>query len=170
MTLSDILTPDAVVADMQAKDRWEAIDELLAVLAQTGVFKSQDLAAVTQAVKNYEAQMSTGVGLGVAIPHVSTELVTSLAFAFGRSKTGIEFESLDQMPVHVVCLFLVPQGQFQNHMTTLSNILRTISDRQFRDNVRAASDATQLVEIIRTQKLLTGRWGASDSHQSQQAR
>ena len=152
MTLSDILTSDLVVPDMQARDRWQAIDELLAVLVKAGRISQQDLASVTAVVKKREATMSTGIGFGIGIPHATTDLIGDVVGAFGRSKPGINFDALDEQPVNLVVLFLVPHGQFQKHLHTLANIAKFLHDRQLRDQLQAATDSEQIVQIIRNQK------------------
>jgi len=152
MTLSDILTPDVVVPEMKATDRWQAIDELLAVLVKTGRIKPEDLPAITDVVKKRETTMSTGIGFGIGIPHATTDLITDVVGAFGRSKTGINFDALDEQPVNLVVLFLVPQGQFQKHLHTLANIAKFLHDRHLREQLQNAATADDLVQVIRSQK------------------
>jgi mannitol/fructose-specific phosphotransferase system IIA component (Ntr-type) len=152
MTLSDILTSEVVVPEMQAGDRWQAIDELLGVLVKTGRIKPEHLPAITQVVKKRETTMSTGIGFGIGIPHATTELITDVVGAFGRSKTGINFDALDEQPVNLVMLFLVPQGQFQKHLHTLANIAKVLHDRALREQLLGAPGADELVQVIRTQK------------------
>jgi mannitol/fructose-specific phosphotransferase system IIA component (Ntr-type) len=152
MTLSDILTPDVVLPEMQAADRWQAIDELLAVLVKAGRIKAEHLPAITQVVKKRETTMSTGIGFGIGIPHATTDFITDVVGAFGRSKTGINFDALDEQPVNLIVLFLVPQGQFQKHLHTLANIAKFLHDRALREQLLSAPGADELVQIIRTQK------------------
>ncbi|MBM3889371.1 MAG: PTS sugar transporter subunit IIA, partial [Verrucomicrobia bacterium] len=102
MTLSDILSPELVLPQMRATDRWQAIDEMLDVLVKAGRLKPEHLAAVTQAVKERESKMSTGIGFGIGIPHATTDLIDDVVGAFGRSKTGINFDALDEQPVNLV--------------------------------------------------------------------
>ena len=76
--------------------------------------------------------MSTGIGFGVGLPHASTEFVSDLVTVVGRSRNGIEFDSLDGKPVNLVMLFLVPQGQFQKHLNTLASLAKLLQDEDFR--------------------------------------
>src|SRR5688572_21825490 len=99
MDLGDILGPKNIVPDMQAGDRWQAIDELIANLVATGKIKAEDREAVTAVVKKRETSMSTGIGFGIGIPHASTDLITEVVGALGRSKKGIDFDALDNQPV-----------------------------------------------------------------------
>jgi len=113
MDLGDILGPEQIIPGMNATNRWEAIDELINNLVTTGKIKRENLDAISAVVKKRESSMSTGIGFGIGIPHASTDLIYEVVGALGRSKKGINFDALDNQPVNLVMLFLVPQGQFQ---------------------------------------------------------
>jgi mannitol/fructose-specific phosphotransferase system IIA component (Ntr-type) len=149
MTLGDILTPDSIVADLQATNRWEAIDELIRCLVAAGRIKPEHLEAVRAVVQRRERSMSTGIGYGIGIPHASTDLIQEVVGAFGRSKTGIDFEALDNQRVTLVVLFLVPLGQFQKHLHTLADIAKLLHQRELRQALEQAPDAAAIYEIIR---------------------
>jgi mannitol/fructose-specific phosphotransferase system IIA component (Ntr-type) len=149
MTLGDILTPDSIVADLQATNRWEAIDELIRCLVAAGRIKPEHLEAVRAVVQRRERSMSTGIGYGIGIPHASTDLIQEVVGAFGRSKTGIDFEALDNQRVTLVVLFLVPLGQFQKHLHTLADIAKLLHQRELRQALEQAPDAAAIYEILR---------------------
>ena len=92
--------------------------------------------------------MSTGIGFGIGIPHASTDLIDDVVGALGRSKDGINFEALDNQPVILVVLFLVPQGQFQKHLHTLANIAKRLHNPEFRKLLEDAPGADEMLEII----------------------
>ena len=124
MELADFLTKEQVVTDLKASDRWEAIEELIDLLVDKGRIKSEHREAIVSVVKKRETSMSTGIGFGIGIPHASTDLIDDVTGAFGRSKAGVNFDALDNQPVNLVMLFLVPQGQFQKHLHTLAKIAK----------------------------------------------
>jgi mannitol/fructose-specific phosphotransferase system IIA component (Ntr-type) len=93
--------------------------------------------------------MSTGIGFGIGIPHASTDLIHEVVGALGRSKKGIEFDALDNQPVNLVVLFLVPQGQFQKHLHTLASIAKLLHVKEFRQELEQATDAAGMFEIIK---------------------
>src|SRR4030095_9734567 len=99
--------------------------------------------------KKRETSMSTGIGFGIGIPHASTELIGEVTGAFGRSTKGVEFEALDSQPVHLVMLFLVPQGQFQKHLHTLASIAKVLRNDQFHKAILAAPDSDSMMRLIR---------------------
>ena len=134
---------------MRASNRWEAIDELIDNLVAAGKIQVGDRDAVIAAVKKRETSMSTGIGFGIGIPHASTDLIYEVAGALGRSKKGVNFDALDNQPVKLVMLFLVPQGQFQKHLHTLANIAKLLHKAEFREALEHATDANTMLAIIR---------------------
>ena len=149
MNLADILSSDNINPDLIASNRWEAIDELIETLVTTGKIKPENREAVAAVVKKRESSMSTGIGFGIGIPHASTDLIYEVVGAFGRSKKGVNFEALDNQPVNLVMLFLVPQGQFQKHLHTLANIAKLLHKKEFRQALEAAPDAEAMAKIIK---------------------
>jgi len=148
MNLGDILTTRQIVPELAATNRWEAIDELIGALVAAGKITPENREAVTAVVKKREQSMSTGIGFGIGIPHASTDLITEVAAAFGRSKGGVDFDALDNQPVHLVTLFLVPQGQFQKHLHTLAGIAKVLRREDFLKALETAPDAAAMMAIV----------------------
>lgn len=149
MDLGDILSNEQIITDLQAADRWQAIDELINNLVATGRIKPEDHDSIAAVVKKRESSMSTGIGFGIGIPHASTDLIQEVVGALGRSRKGVNFDSLDNQPVNLVMLFLVPQGQFQKHLHTLANIAKLLHKTEFRSALEQAPDAEAMLKIIR---------------------
>src|SRR3977135_4176490 len=95
MDLGDILSKEQVVTDLRAANRWEAIDELIAVLVPTDKTQSEHLEAISAVVKKRESSMSTGIGFGIGIPHASTDLIHEVVGALGASNSGVSYSSRD---------------------------------------------------------------------------
>src|SRR5437762_11492530 len=151
MDLADILSKDQIITELQAANRWEAIDELINNLVTTGKIKPEHHDAISAVVKKRENSMSTGIGFGIGIPHASTDLIHEVVGSLGRSKKGISFDALDNQPVNLVMLFLVPQGQFQKHLHTLANIAKLLHKSELRQALEQAPDADTMLKIIRDQ-------------------
>lgn len=149
MDLCDILGPGNILPEIAATNRWEAIDELINNLVQTGKIKLEDREPVTAAVKKRENSMSTGIGFGIGLPHASTDLIHEVVGVLGRSRKGVNFDALDNQPVNLVMLFLVPQGQFQKHLHTLANIAKLMHKAEFRQALEQSSDGNAMLDIIR---------------------
>ena len=150
MELADFLTKEQVVTDLKASDRWEVIEELIDLLVDSGQIKPDHREAIISIVKKRETSMSTGIGFGIGIPHASTDLIDNVTGAFGRSKDGVNFDALDNQPVNLVMLFLVPQGQFQKHLHTLAKIAKMLHKKEFRKSLEDAKDAAEMYQIIRS--------------------
>src|SRR5450432_208598 len=149
MNLGDILGPDNILQELQASDRWLAIDELINNLVVTGKIKTECRDAIAAVVKKRETSMSTGIGFGIGIPHASTDLIFEVVGSLGRSRKGVNFDALDNQPVKLVMLFLVPQGQFQKHLHTLANIAKLLHKADFREALEKAPNADAMLAVIK---------------------
>ena len=148
MTLGNLLSAQAILPEMQATERYAAIAELVNLLVARGQIAPENRDTVLAALRAREETMSTGIGFGIAIPHASSEQVTEVVAAFGRSSAGIEFESLDNAPVKFVVLFVVPKDQFQTHLRTLAAIAKFLNDRTVRDRLGSATTADEILAIF----------------------
>lgn len=156
MTLGDILETEQIITGLKAANRWEAIDELIGRLVDSGKIKPEHREQIAAVVKKRETSMSTGIGFGIGIPHASTDLIYEVVGAFGRSSKGVNFDSLDNQPVTLVMLFLVPQGQFQKHLHTLANIAKLLHNKEFRHALEQAPDAETMMRIIKDPRSVQG--------------
>jgi mannitol/fructose-specific phosphotransferase system IIA component (Ntr-type) len=157
MNLGDILGPENILPDLQATNRWEAIEEMINNLVGTAKIRAEDRDAIAAVVKKRETSMSTGIGFGVGIPHASTDLIYEVVAALGRSKKGVNFDALDNQPVYLVVLFMVPQGQFQKHLHTLADIAKLLHKKEFRHALEEAPNAQTIYKIIKEQSRTGGK-------------
>ncbi len=147
MTLGNLLTVKQIIPEMKATERWSAIVELIDLLV--GIGKSMRgqghrAGGLAGAGRDHEHR----IGFGIAIPHASSERVGEVVAAFGRSSTGIEFDSLDNAPVKFIVLFVVPKDQFQTHLRTLAAIAKFLNDRAVRDRLATAASAEEILAIF----------------------
>ena len=149
MTLASILSVDQIITQMDSKNRWDVIDELIQKLVDCGKITAEKAPQIVEAVKKRESSMSTGVGFGVGLPHASTQLIDDVIGVFGRSSDGVNFDALDNQPVKFVVLFLVPQGQFQKHLQTLGNIARLLHRKDMRQAIEEAKTAEEIFNVIK---------------------
>jgi fructose-specific phosphotransferase system IIA component len=152
MNLGNLLSVDRIVPEMQANERWSAIVELVDLLVSRGKVRSEDRDLVLAALRQREETMSTGIGFGIAIPHASSDRVSEVVAAFGRSNKGIEFDSLDNAPVKYIVLFVVPKDQFQTHLRTLAAIAKFLNDRSVRERLGGADGADEIFSIFQGQR------------------
>jgi fructose-specific phosphotransferase system IIA component len=149
MSLASLLSAEQIIPEMQATQRWDAIVELIDLLVTRGQIKQEDREALLGCLKQREETMSTGIGFGIAIPHCSSDRISDVIAAFGRSSQGIEFDALDNAPVKFVVLFIVPKNQFQTHLRTLASIAKFLNDRSVREELANAPSAEAILAIFR---------------------
>ena len=97
MKLSELLQPDMVILPLEADDKWQAIDRLAEVGLKTGAYTEQQFGPVREALEAREKSMTTGMEMGIAIPHAAVDEIGEVIASLGISKTGIPFEALDEM-------------------------------------------------------------------------
>jgi mannitol/fructose-specific phosphotransferase system IIA component (Ntr-type) len=148
MTLANLLSVNQIIPDLKARDRWPAILELVEKLVSSGLVEPADKEGIVRALELREQTMSTGIGFGIAIPHASSDRVDRVVAAFGRSKHGIEFGSLDNVPVQFIVMFVVPKDQFQIHLRTLAAIAKFLNDRGVRERLSMAESPDDILKIF----------------------
>ncbi|MBN1817736.1 MAG: PTS sugar transporter subunit IIA, partial [Sedimentisphaerales bacterium] len=129
MILTEILQPTCVKAPLAATDKDGAITELIDLLDTSGAL--QDKNTVLEAVMTREATRSTGIGSGIAIPHGKCNGVRELVMAIGIAGAPIEYDSIDNKPVKIICLLVSPNTQTGPHIQALARISRLMLDEEF---------------------------------------
>ncbi len=150
VSVANLLSEDLIEADLKAKNRDEVFEQLVSDLADAG--KVDDPKEALRAVKEREDILSTGIGNGVAIPHGKTPAVDNLVAAFGRVKDGIDFQSLDGKPVHLVFLLISPQKEAGLHVRVLARISRMLKNIRFRNLLQEAETSEEILNIIKEQE------------------
>ncbi len=150
MKLSNLLSPELIKIPLESKDKEGVIREMVDVLSKNG--KVIDPEAVLEAVLEREKVMSTGVGQGIAIPHGKTESVTGVVAALGISRDDIDFQAIDEQPVHIVFLLLAPPYETGLHLKALSRVSRLLSKEEFREKLLQASNAEEAMRFIQEEE------------------
>lgn len=150
--LSELLTERQIVTQLRARDRWEAISELVGNLVETGKIRPEQRSTILAAVKKRETSMSTGLGGGVAIPHATSDRIPRVIAALGRSQQRLDFGALDGRPASLVILLLVPQGQLLAHLRALANMAKLLQDAELRQAIEEAPDAREILRILRDRR------------------
>ncbi len=148
MNLASLLTVDQIIPNMRSTGHREAIVELVDHLVAGGHLPADNRAEVLSALQDREDKISTGIGSGVAIPHAFTVCTEQVVAVFGRSVPGIDFESLDNAPVHNIVLFIVPKKEYHLHLRTLAAIAKLFTNRDVRQRLADAENRDQIHEIF----------------------
>ena len=149
MKLAKLLSADQIILDMKAVEHWPAIVELVDHLVEVQRLPAgQRSGEVLAALKAREDQVSTGIGSGVAIPHAFSDELEEVVAVFGRSKAGIDFEAIDNAPVHFIILFIVPRKDYHLHLRTLAAIAKMFTNCEVRRQLGAAETRDEILAIL----------------------
>jgi len=148
MKFSDIVVTDAILPELQARTKNEAIEELVDALAAAGVVPSKSVKDVVKAVLAREAQATTGIGKGVALPHAKLKGVPKAMAAIGRSGAGIDFSALDYKPVYSVILLLSNPDKPDEHLQAMETIFKHVQRDIFRKFLRQSETRGAIVDLI----------------------
>ncbi|MBN1123558.1 MAG: PTS sugar transporter subunit IIA [Sedimentisphaerales bacterium] len=148
MKLADIVCFDALLPQLKASTRDEAIAELVEALQHAGRLGKAQSKDIVKAVIKRENEASTGIGKGVAVPHVKHSSIQELVAAVGRSETGIDFVSLDKQPVFSIILLLSPTNNADKHLQAMETIFENLNKEDFRRFLRHSQTIDQIQETI----------------------
>ncbi len=149
MKLSDLIDSKAIVSEIESTTKEEVIKELVDALGAAGKIDSKDNKKLVAALMAREQLGSTGIGQGLAVPHAKHNSVGNLVAAFGRSKKGIDFDSLDGEPVYLVFLLLSNKEASGQHLEALAYITKLLRDDLFCRFLKEAKDHAELVDLLK---------------------
>jgi len=149
MRFDEFICFEATIPELQATDRDGAIAELIAALVSTGKIPSESAKDVIKAVIKRENEASTGMGKGVAVPHVKHAAVKNVLAAVGQSNNGIDFASLDEQPVYSVILLISPVNNPDKHLQAMENVFRHLQKEKFRKFLRQCRAPAELEDLLK---------------------
>lgn len=149
MRIKELLNEDCIKLNLEKRDKVEHIKEMIDLLAEDGKIPKQKADEICDKVMEREKMGSTGIGDGVAIPHIKTEYVDKIVGAFGISEKGIDFNSLDGKPVHLSFLLLTPQGEKNKHLQALAEISAFFKDNQARNELMEIDNKKKAYKYIK---------------------
>lgn len=145
MRISQLLNKQSIIADLKATNKKEAVKELAAAISTTT--KPSDKQIVTVLMER-EHLGSTGIGGGIAIPHGKLDLIDSTVVGFGLSKSGVEYDSLDNKPVHIFFVLLTSENSTGSHLKVLAQISKLLKMDQFKNSLLNAESVEDIYNII----------------------
>ena len=149
--ITDYITEDLIDLDLKSKNREGILVELSELLEKSPNITGEE-SDIYKALVDRERLGSTGIGKGVAIPHAKTESAKGLTVAFGVSKEGIDFNSLDEEEVHLFFVFASPNKDSQIYLKVLARISRLIREEEFRDNLFNCKTPKEVIDCIREEE------------------
>lgn len=141
MDLCDLLAPDGIIASLRATSKKHALQELATIAAERTDLDSRE---IFNTLLQRERLGSTGLGRGIAIPHVKLRGLQGIVCLFARLEEPIEYESHDNEPVDLVFLLLAPEHASGDHLKALASISRVVREPSILDALRNAGDEAAL--------------------------
>lgn len=146
MKITELMSNDLIISTLLGKTKKEALKELVdCVVKKESKIDSNELLRV---LLEREELGSTGIGDGIAIPHGKIKKIENLIVAFGRSLEGVDFQSMDGKPTHIIFLLIAPENSAGIHLKALARISRLLKDSAFRRNIMEANTSQEIHEII----------------------
>ncbi|WP_099221987.1 PTS fructose transporter subunit IIABC [Listeria costaricensis] len=146
MKITDLLSKDVMIMSLQARTKEAAIDEMIASLKKHN--KISDVHVFKEAIMAREAQSSTGIGEGIAMPHAKTKAVNTPTVVFAKSEAGLDYESLDGQPAHLFFMIAAPDGANETHLETLAALSRLLVHPTFVENLKKTQTPDEVVALF----------------------
>ena len=143
--IQDLLADDLIIEDMQATDKPGVIREFAGLLRAAG--KISDEATLFDVIMQREAT-TTGIGNGIAIPHGRLRNLADVVVAFGRSRRGVDFQSMDGKPAHLFFLFVTPENRPEDHLSVLRRLARITRNPDLRERLMHATSRGEIQKLI----------------------
>jgi mannitol/fructose-specific phosphotransferase system IIA component (Ntr-type) len=148
MKFADFVCFEAIILQLKAKDRDGVIADLVSALDEAGRLGKANHREIIRAVINRENEASTGMGKGIAVPHVKHQAVKNVVAAIGQSSTGIDFSALDKQPVYSVILLLSPLDDPDKHLQAMENVFRHLQQDRFRRFLRQSRTVDDIKDLL----------------------
>ncbi|GAA2911776.1 PTS fructose transporter subunit IIABC [Enterococcus pseudoavium] len=142
MDIKDLLIKDAMIMDLQATTKKAAIDEMVQKMYDAG--RISDIEVYKDGILKREAQTSTGLGDGIAMPHAKNKAVKEATVLFAKSKKGVDYESLDGQPTYLFFMIAAPEGANDTHLQALAALSRLLINPDFVAKLKAAETPEQV--------------------------
>ena len=148
MKIMDFLSKKAVVTNLRSTKKEDILREMVDALLTAGEIEKRHRNKLIEALMARETLGSTAIGQGVGIPHAKSDFVKRLVGAFGLSRKGVNFDSLDGELVYIFFLLLAPADSAGPHLKALARVSRLLKDKYFRDSLRQCQDDKSIIRII----------------------
>ena len=149
MIFSDNLNKNNIILKSKAANRWDLIEEMLDLAIKNREVKIEDRELLKKSLFDREKSMSTGIGRNVAIPHCTTGAVEDIIIILAICENEIDFSSIDNQPVKIAIFLLVPKKKLKQHIKTLANIAKIMSNDEIKEQISNSKSADTLIKIIK---------------------
>jgi len=147
MILQDVLLPEFIKVNIEAEDKDEAFEELVAYFC--GADKSDAHDEILSAILTREMKMSTGIHKGIAVPHGKTNAVKTLRGVLGISQKGVQYDALDGEPVYLLFMIISPLEDSEKYLRLLKHLAELMEIPQFQSELQTQKDSQSAFKVIR---------------------
>lgn len=146
MRIKDILSPESMIMDLQATTKDEAINEMADLEVVTGIVNNKE--KFVESIWAREKESTTGIGGGIAMPHARNEYINKARVLFAKSEKGVDFDSLDQQPVHLFFMITAPAGADNTHLQALAKLSSLLINPDLVEKLKAAKTADEVIDLF----------------------
>ncbi|HGF7863190.1 TPA: fructose PTS transporter subunit IIA, partial [Enterococcus faecium] len=148
MNIKDLMVKEAMIMDLQATDKKGAIDEMVQKMFDAG--RISDIDTYKEGILAREAQTSTGLGDGIAMPHAKNSAVKEATVLFAKSQKGVDYEALDGQPTYLFFMIAAPEGANDTHLQALAALSRLLIDADFVGKLKEANTPEEVQDLFQT--------------------
>jgi mannitol/fructose-specific phosphotransferase system IIA component (Ntr-type) len=149
MKFGDFVCFKAIIGELQAIGRDGVIEELVGALDKAGRLGKGNGEKIARAIIKRENEASTGMGKGIAVPHVKYKTAKNVVAAVGQSSKGVDFAALDKQPVYSVILLVSPADDPDKHLQAMEKIFRHLQQEKFRKFLRQSQTVAQIEDLLK---------------------
>lgn len=146
MRIKDILSPESMIMDLQATTKDEVINEMADLEVATGIVSNKE--KFVESIWAREKESTTGIGGGIAMPHARNEYINKARVLFAKSEKGVDFDSLDQQPVHLFFMITAPAGADNTHLQALAKLSSLLINPDLVEKLKAAKTADEVIDLF----------------------
>lgn len=146
MRIKDILNPESMIMDLQATTKDEAINEMADLEVATGIVNNKE--KFVESIWAREKESTTGIGGGIAMPHARNEYINKARVLFAKSEKGVDYDSLDQQPVHLFFMITAPAGADNTHLQALAKLSSLLINPDLVEKLKAAKTADEVIDLF----------------------
>lgn len=146
MRIKDILSPESMIMDLKATTKDEAINEMADLEVATGIVNNKE--KFVESIWAREKESTTGIGGGIAMPHARNEYINKARVLFAKSEKGVDYDSLDQQPVHLFFMITAPAGADNTHLQALAKLSSLLINPDLVEKLKAAKTADEVIDLF----------------------
>lgn len=146
MKITELLSKDCMILDLEASSKRDAIDQMVHKLYQAGRIDNEEV--FKEGILNREAQTSTGLGDGIAMPHAKNSAVKQPTVLFARSKNGVDYQALDGQPVYLFFMIAAPEGANDTHLQALASLSGLLMNPDFTAELKSVSTPDEVIALF----------------------